>query len=108
MTDKMRAEFHAERRMITSMARAEGCWSEDEISEIRMELRDQYYEKIKYANRPLPSLPDNMITDLTCKTSDETLITSDTKEEHTRDEEVGGEAEDDVEKTQQIRVQLKE
>ena len=43
--------------MVTSTARAEHCWSDEEISQMRMELRDQYYEKIKYGNRPLPTLP---------------------------------------------------
>ena len=59
--EKMTADFHAERRMVTSTARAEGCWSDDEISQMRMELRDQYYEKVKYANRPLPSLPNGYV-----------------------------------------------
>lgn len=53
----MTADFHRERQMVTSMARADKCWTEDEIRDLRRELRDQYYAKLKYANRPLPPPP---------------------------------------------------
>lgn len=41
---------------MTSKARARD-WTDKEISELRVELRDQLYEKLKYVNKPLPSLP---------------------------------------------------
>ena len=53
---KMIAEFHKQRREMTRVARARD-WTDKEISELRVELRDQLYEKLKYVNKPLPSLP---------------------------------------------------
>lgn len=53
----MTADFHEERREMTRVARA-SHWTDEDISVMRMELRDQLYEKLKYINKPLPSLPD--------------------------------------------------
>lgn len=50
------ADFHEERRNMTMVARARG-WTDEDISEIRMELRDQLYEKLKVVDKPLPPLP---------------------------------------------------
>ena len=72
---EMFAAFYAERRMVTSTARAEGCWTNDEISEMRIELRDQFYEKLKYANKPLPALPPTQ-AHTTVDTMDEILAES--------------------------------
>ncbi len=52
----MTADFHEERREMTRVARARD-WTDEDISVMRMELRDQLYEKLKYINKPLPSLP---------------------------------------------------
>ena len=52
----MIADFHEERREMTREARARD-WTDKEISELRVELRDQLYEKLKYVNKPLPPLP---------------------------------------------------
>ena len=93
----MTADFHAERRMVTATARSEKCWTDEEISQMRTELRDQYYEKMKYSNRRLPQLPkgrNNISSTLTgvstINTSDESLKVADTEE------------------TADIRAQLKE
>lgn len=53
---QMIAEFHEERREMTREARARD-WTDEEISALRIELRDQLYEKLKYVNKPLPALP---------------------------------------------------
>ena len=66
----MTTDFHAERLMVISTARAEGCWTDQDISLMRTQLRDQYYEKVKYGNRPLPQLPSG---------HDESLSSRDTK-----------------------------
>ena len=50
-------EFHEERRKITKLARSDNM-DDEEISMIRKVLRDQFYEKLKYANKPLPALPN--------------------------------------------------
>ena len=50
-------EFHEERREITKLARSDNM-DDEEISMIRKVLRDQFYEKLKYANKPLPALPN--------------------------------------------------
>lgn len=55
----MYEEFHEERREITKLARSDNMDDED-ISMIRKVLRDQFYEKLKYANKPLPALPDGV------------------------------------------------
>ncbi|KAL6715625.1 hypothetical protein ACLMJK_006586 [Lecanora helva] len=39
------------------MAREAGCWTEEDIGEMKEELRDQFYEKLEYGNRVLPTLP---------------------------------------------------
>lgn len=52
----MIADFHEERREMTRVARARD-WTDEDISTMRMELRDQLYEKLKYVNKPLPPLP---------------------------------------------------
>jgi len=108
LKDKMTADFHAERRMVMSTARAEGCWTEDEISQMRMELRDQYYEKIKYANRPLPALPNG-------KTKDSfPMITSGRSVQPTLEEAARSSTasdtlgKEDEEEAKRIRTQLKE
>lgn len=54
---KMIADFREQRREMTREARAED-WTDADISAMRIELRDQLYEKLKYINKPLPSLPD--------------------------------------------------
>lgn len=41
---------------MTREARARD-WTDKEISELRVELRDQLYERLKYVNKPLPLLP---------------------------------------------------
>lgn len=41
---------------MTRVARARD-WTDGDISELRMELRDRLYEKLKYVNKPLPALP---------------------------------------------------
>ena len=69
----MTADFHAERRMITSTARAEGCWTDEDISLMRTELRDQYYENLKYANRPLPMLPNEHAESSSSMNAEKTL-----------------------------------
>ena len=51
----MIADFHEERRQMTKIARA-GKWSDEDISVMRMELRDQLYEQLKYVNKLPPSL----------------------------------------------------
>ena len=56
MKAKMIADFHVERREITRVARA-GPWTDEDISAMRIELRDQLYAKLKYVNKPLPPLP---------------------------------------------------
>lgn len=53
----MIADFHEERRQMTREARAEK-WTDEEISAMRMELRDQLYERLKYVDKPLPPLPN--------------------------------------------------
>ena len=53
---KMIAHFHEERREMTRVARARD-WTNEDISTMRMELRDELYEKLKYINKPLPPLP---------------------------------------------------
>ena len=53
----MIADFHEERREMTRIARARH-WTDADISAMRMELRDQLYEKLKYVDKPLPPLPD--------------------------------------------------
>ena len=50
-------EFHEERREITKLARRDNM-DDTEISMIRKVLRDQFYERLKYANKPLPALPN--------------------------------------------------
>ena len=57
MEKKMYDEFHEERRGITKLARSDNM-DDEEISMIRKVLRDQFYEKLKYANKPLPALPN--------------------------------------------------
>lgn len=57
MKAKLIADFHEERRQMTRVARARD-WTDGDISAMRVELRDQLYEKLKYVNKPLPSLPD--------------------------------------------------
>ena len=52
----MIVDFHEERREMTRVARARD-WTDGDISELRMELRDRLYEKLKYVNKPLPALP---------------------------------------------------
>ena len=56
--------FHAERREITQFARSDQL-DDDKISMIRKVLRDQSYEKLKYANKPLPALPKGATTNST-------------------------------------------
>ena len=41
---------------MTRIARARS-WTDEDVSALRMELRDQMYEKLKYANKPLPAVP---------------------------------------------------
>lgn len=53
---QMIAAFHQERREMTRVARARD-WTDEEISALRIELRDQLYERLKYVNKPLPPLP---------------------------------------------------
>lgn len=57
MKTRMIANFHEERREMTRVARAEE-WTDGDISAMRVELRDQLYERLKYVNKPLPALPD--------------------------------------------------
>jgi hypothetical protein len=57
MEKQMYDEFHEERREITKLARSDNM-DDTEISMIRKVLRDQFYERLKYANKPLPALPD--------------------------------------------------
>lgn len=52
----MTADFHEERREMTRVARVRD-WTDEEISAMRIELRDQLYEKLKSVNKPLPPLP---------------------------------------------------
>lgn len=54
---KMIADFHEERRKMTRVARTRN-WTDGDISAMRIQLRDQLYEKLKYVNKPLPALPD--------------------------------------------------
>lgn len=49
---QMYDEFHEERREITKLARRDNM-VDAEISMIRKVLRDQFYERLKYANKPL-------------------------------------------------------
>lgn len=51
------ADFHKERREMTRVARARD-WTDEDISAMRIELRDQLYKQLKYINKPLPPLPD--------------------------------------------------
>ena len=88
--EKIIADFHAEKRMITSMARAEGCWTDDDIREMMEELDDQLDDRLKYGNRVLPKLP-----------RDDTPGTSATATSNTAMEIKDGEA-------AEIRAQLKE
>ena len=57
MKAKLTTDFHDERREMTKVARARN-WTNEEISALRMELRDQLYERLKYVSKPLPALPD--------------------------------------------------
>lgn len=57
MKTKMIADFHKERREMTRVARARK-WSDEDISVMRMELRDELYDRLKYVTKPLPPLPD--------------------------------------------------
>ncbi|CAD6570234.1 MAG: suppressor of los1-1 [Alectoria sarmentosa] len=57
MKTEMIADFREERREMTRVARAEE-WTDGDISAMRVELRDQLYERLKYVNKPLPALPD--------------------------------------------------
>ena len=87
---KIIADFNAEKRMVTSTARAEGCWTEDEIGEMMEELDDQIVDRLNYGNRVLPPLPQ-----------DETQETFPTAATDTGVEKNDGEA-------AEIREQLKE
>ena len=50
------ADFQSERAEMTRVARA-GDWTDEDISVMRIELRDQLYARLKYVNKPLPPLP---------------------------------------------------
>lgn len=52
----MTADFHEERREMTRVARARD-WTDEEISAMRIELRNQLYEKLKSVTKPLPPVP---------------------------------------------------
>ena len=54
----MYAEFHEERREMTKAMRAEHL-EDEEISTVRKQHRDIFYERLKTANKPLPALPDD-------------------------------------------------
>lgn len=96
---KMTADFHAERRMVTTTARAEGCWTDEEIGQMRTELRDQFYERIKYSNRPLPALPKGKGDGSSPDTS------SDASPSHGASKKL---KKSDVREATEIRAQLKE
>ena len=57
MQEEMTEDFRHERRVVTATARAQKGMTNDQISQIRIELRDQFYQKLKYSNKPLPPLP---------------------------------------------------
>ncbi len=54
----MYAEFHKERREMTKTMRAEHL-DDEEISAVRKQHRDIFYERLKTASKPLPALPDD-------------------------------------------------
>lgn len=43
---------------MTRVARARH-WTDEDISVMRIELRDGLYARLKYVNRPLPPLPSS-------------------------------------------------
>lgn len=57
MKTGMIGDFREERREMTRVARARD-WTDEDISAMRVELRDQLYGKLKYINKALPPLPD--------------------------------------------------
>lgn len=61
-SERMKAEiianFHKERAEMTRVARARH-WTDEDISVMRIELRDRLYARLKYVNRPLPPLPSS-------------------------------------------------
>lgn len=52
----MYEEFRAQRREATQQAR-EIDWPNEHISELRKEMRDDFYDRLKHAFKPLPALP---------------------------------------------------
>lgn len=56
MEMEMTERFRQERLRLTTKARAENR-SVDEISEMRKELMIEHYERLKCANKPLPTVP---------------------------------------------------
>ncbi len=54
----MYVKFHEERREMTRTMRAEHL-DDEEISAVRKQHRDMFYERLKTANKPLPALPDD-------------------------------------------------
>lgn len=53
----MCGEFYEDRREKTRQAR-EVDWPNEHISDLRKEMRDNLYEKLKHAYKPLPTLPN--------------------------------------------------
>ena len=55
--EEMTAEFREERRLMTSIARARKSVTHDQICQMRIGLRDKFYERMRYTNKQLPPLP---------------------------------------------------
>lgn len=67
----MYAEFYEERREITKGMRAERL-DDEEISAMRKQHRDLFYERLKAAHKPLPALPADAST--SSDTSSDTAV----------------------------------